>query len=372
MTDRTSDDYQRFVDRYSKHYPRFSEGEYERRYREIRQMMSDERMSCLIIHGSSIKSNRMQANIRYVSNFVDEVLSYIFFPLEGEPTQWMDIRPHLTNAKAVSVIKDMRSRLAGWWGYKDMGQVLVERVKEARLENGKIGLVCYQLVPSLPHHIMQTLTKGLPNAEFKNLTLAYDRVQMVHSLEEVKFMQKAAKFTDIATDGMVKAIRPGVTEVEVYGRTHAAHLAHGGEFDFSLIGSTPMSNPVLPYPFPIPSNRKIRVGDIVEAEISAGYWGYSGQICRSIAVKRKPKGEWVELFDLALEVYKDIQKVLKPGNTPRDVAKIAAKISEAGYICGGSCHTRFVPRCRQYALYRGFQKRVKQSHQTSHSGRTSR
>ena len=145
--------------------------------------MSAESLSYLLIYGDSMKSNRMQANVRYLTNFVDEVLSYIFFPLEGEPTQWMDIRPHLTNAKAVSVIKDMRSRLAGWWGYKDMGQVLVERIKEARLENGKIDLVCYQLVSSLPHHIMQTLTKGFPNAEFKNLTLAYDRVQIVHSPE---------------------------------------------------------------------------------------------------------------------------------------------------------------------------------------------
>jgi hypothetical protein len=72
-------DYQRFVDRYAKHYPRFSEREYERRYREIRRMMSQESASCLIIHGSSIKSNRMQANVRYVSNFVDEVMSYVFF-----------------------------------------------------------------------------------------------------------------------------------------------------------------------------------------------------------------------------------------------------------------------------------------------------
>ncbi|HKM51625.1 MAG TPA: hypothetical protein VJZ75_10655, partial [Candidatus Bathyarchaeia archaeon] len=92
------------MDRYAKYYPRFSEGEYARRYDEIRRMMVERNISSLIIHGDSMKSNRMQANVRYITNFVDEVVSYVFFPLEGELTQWMDLKHHLTNARAVSVI----------------------------------------------------------------------------------------------------------------------------------------------------------------------------------------------------------------------------------------------------------------------------
>lgn len=179
---------------------------------------------------------------------------------------------------------------------------------------------------------MMSLKEKLPNAQFVTVTKEYDLIQAMHSEEEVKFMQKAAHLTDIAVDAMRKAIKPGVTEAEIYGRTHAAYLVRGGELDFSLIGSTSMSDPNMPYPFPIPSNRKIRVGDIVETEISAEYWGYSGQVCRTFSVKRKPTKEWQDLFDLGLEVYKDIQKVLKPGNSLRDVAKIATKITEAGYI----------------------------------------
>jgi len=332
MVARTEIDYQRFVDRYAAHYPRFSNKEFERRYSEIRKMMASKGLRCLIIYGDSIKSNRFQANVRYVSNFVDEVMSHVFFPLEGDPTHWMDIRPHIPNARAVSVIKDIRSRSKGPLGRVNMGGLIAERIKEARLENGRIGIVGHTLIPSMPHDVMQSLKEKLPNAQFVTVTSEYDAIQAVHSDEEVKFMQKAAQFTDLAAEAMRKAIKPGVTEAEVYGRTHAAYLVKGGEFDFSLIGSTSMSDPNMPYPFPIPSNRKIRAGDIVETEISAGYWGYEGQVCRTFSVKKRPTREWQDLFDLALEVYKDIQKVLKPGNTLKDVAKISTKITEAGYI----------------------------------------
>jgi Xaa-Pro aminopeptidase len=213
-----------------------------------------------------------------------------------------------------------------------MGGLLAERIKDARLDTGKIGIVGHTLIPSMPFDVMQSLMQKLPNAQFETVTSEYDAIQSLHSEEEVKFMQKAAELTDIAALAMQKAIKPGVTEAEVYGRTHAAYLVRGGEFDFSLIGSTSMSDPNMPYPFPIPSNRRIKVGDIVETEISAGYWGYEGQVCRTFAVKKKPTKEWQDLFDLALEVYKDIQKVLKPGNTLKDVAKISTKITEAGYI----------------------------------------
>ncbi|MGA2785141.1 MAG: M24 family metallopeptidase [Candidatus Bathyarchaeia archaeon] len=328
---RTETDYERIIARYSQFYPRFSPKEYERRYQEIRRMMTAENLNCLIIYGDSMKSNRMQANVRYVTNFVDEVVSYVFFPLEGELTQWMDLKHHLTNARAVSVIKDMRPR-SGQRGRLNMGHALVERIKEARLESGKIGIVGYSLHPWLPYEIMLVMKEALPNVEFKNVTAAYDAIQTVHSLEEVKFMEKGAKFTDLAAEGMVRAMKPGATEAEVYGHTHAASLMRGGEFDFSLIGSTSMSNPSMPSPFPIPSRRRIKAGDIMMAEIAAGYWGYSGQLCRTIALKKKPSKQYQELFDLALEVYKDIQKVLKPGNTTREVAKIGEKITQSGYI----------------------------------------
>lgn len=328
---RTDEDYKQFIDRYAQYYPRFSDVEYERRYHEIRRMMATENLDALIIYGDSTKSYRTQHNVRYVSNFADEWFSYVIFPLEGEPTQIMGIRSHLPHAKAVSVIKDVRYGV-GFRGGRNIDSNLIDCIKEKKLDKGNLGIVSYYHVPSLPYHVMESLIKEFPLVRFRNITDIYDSIQAVHSLEEVAYMEKAGAFTDLAMEGMVKATKPGVTEREIYGCTHAEHLSRGGEFDFSLIGSTPMDDPILPYPFAWASNRKIQVGDIVTAEISAGYWGYSGQICRSIAVGRKPMKEWQDLFDVAVEVYKEVQKVLKPGNSTDDVAKIAKKIPEAGYV----------------------------------------
>ena len=74
---------------------------------------------------------------------------------------------------------------------------------------------------------MQSLKEKLPNAQFVIVTAEFDAIQTLHSEEEVKFMEKAAQLTDLAAVAMQKAIKPGVTEAEVYGRTHAAYLVRG-------------------------------------------------------------------------------------------------------------------------------------------------
>ncbi len=72
----------------------------------------------------------------------------------------------------------------------------------------------------------------------------------------------------------------------------------GWEPDFALLGSTPMSDPVMPYPWHHPSLRRLRSGDIVLNEISIGHNGCSGQLIIPIALG-EPPAEYRELYDVA-------------------------------------------------------------------------
>ena len=48
-------------------YPRFSSAEYERRYSNIRAMMKDKDLDCLLIIGGSAAYGRLWFNVRYVT-----------------------------------------------------------------------------------------------------------------------------------------------------------------------------------------------------------------------------------------------------------------------------------------------------------------
>ncbi|MBI2535039.1 MAG: hypothetical protein HYW03_22905, partial [Deltaproteobacteria bacterium] len=68
-------------------YPRFSRAEYERRYQNIRRMMSERNLDCLLIIGGSGAYGRLWFNFRYVTNMMGkaEMANYCFFPKEGDP-----------------------------------------------------------------------------------------------------------------------------------------------------------------------------------------------------------------------------------------------------------------------------------------------
>jgi Xaa-Pro aminopeptidase len=66
-------------------------------------------------------------------------------------------------------------------------------------------------------------------------------------------------------------------------------------------------------------------------EISASYWGYSGQIHRPIAVGQDPTPEWQKLFDVGVQAYDQICETICPGATEGDVIRAASVIGEAGY-----------------------------------------
>jgi hypothetical protein len=68
-------------------YPRFSRAEYERRYHNIRKMMRERNLDCLLIIGGSAAYGRLWFNFRYVTNMMGkaEMANYCFFPKEGDP-----------------------------------------------------------------------------------------------------------------------------------------------------------------------------------------------------------------------------------------------------------------------------------------------
>ncbi len=115
-------------------YPRFSQREYANRYAAVKQMMSGKGLDLLVIHGNSSNSLHGQANVHYVSNLLARHDTYLLFPLDGEPSLYVEVYNHLPNARDMSIIKDVN------WAGVDSARTVAKRVKEKRYEKGRVGL----------------------------------------------------------------------------------------------------------------------------------------------------------------------------------------------------------------------------------------
>lgn len=122
-----------------------------------------------------------------------------------------------------------------------------------------------------------------------------------------------------------------MTEYSLLGIIEGSYRAKGGIPHIAFLRSMAMDKPNGCLPAQNLSDRVIREGDVIITEISASYWGYSGQIHRPIFVGAEPTAEWQRLFDTALMAYERIALAIRPGATERDVIQASSIIGENGY-----------------------------------------
>lgn len=305
------------------HYPRFTAREYEHRYARVREEMAKRDIAALVMYAPDYGVGNQKA-ITYLSNCISPIPLYFVFPQHAPPTLFMFLYSWLSTGKAVSVVDDVR------WALSVYGPI--ERLHELGIDREKIGLVGVDiLAKSIPHDHFEELAAAFPHARFENFTNALHGIMKIPSAEELEWFRKGAHYSDLGYEAMVTTAEPGKTDNEIYAAVHHAYLSQPhGTFYFMWIGSTSMSDPVCSYPFGLPSGRTLAKGDVLLSEISGAYHGYAGQIMRPVFLG-KPTAQFVDLFNIARDVYEAAQAVLKPGNTPRDVLAISQKFLDHGY-----------------------------------------
>ena len=303
---------------------RFSEPEYQRRYRLVREWMGEQGFAALILYGNPYGG----AGIRWLTNFSPRHDTYLVWPLEGEPTLLTQLFNHVPNAQRVSVVEDTR------WAGADSAVTAAEALEAKGVKNGRVGLV-----GRVPYLAYETFSSHFPQVEFVPAGKGYTSLRLVKSEEELEWLQQGADFTDAAVDALIKAAAPGVSEFELAAAIESAYTAAGGDHGIHFLSSTPMNSPKAYVPAQTQTSRVLEVGDAVISELSAGVGGYAGQIQRPIAVGQDPTPNYQRVYDVALEAYDRIVSVLKAGATTADVLDAADYIEEQGLtVCDDLFH----------------------------------
>ena len=308
-------------------YPRFSVAEYERRYSNIRAMMKDKNLDCLLIIGGSAAYGRLWFNVRYVTNMMGkaEMANYCFFPKDGAPC--LVVRPGHSLARGMlartavrEVIVDDPNVLAG----------IVNTIQERGYEKGRIGIVEYDPFTSIPKNHWEFFTARLPQAEFVFVTREFIALRLLKSEEEIEALERSAELGDVAILAMAERVKPGMTEGELFGIAHEAALKAGGEMGMIQLGSAPMEDPDVNDQRPRPVGRVIGPRDFINNEIGIFYNGYESQTGKPI-VTGTPTKWFEEMFEIALEAYKRIAPTLQPGKSSADSLEAAKFVLDTGY-----------------------------------------
>ena len=306
-------------------YEQFSAAEYARRYAALRAKMRELKLDCMIVPGGPSHWSFGGGMLWLTGHWEWHALaSYVMVPLEGEPTMIYSMGG--THAEAVRrqvevAVKDVRHSRTG--RYSD---IMVERIRELKLERGRIGLM--EIDPRhgdyLPVNQYNVLRENLPQAELVFTKGLLHELLSIHSAEELDCVRKAGMLCQNAMTAMVERARPGVKEYELRAAAGAAILEGGGDIDFLIIGSTPMADPAMVFGNPRPSARVLAKGDIVNMELAAGYRGYTAQIGSPICLGEPT--DMVRAFweDITLPGYRRIVAAMRAGNSMEDV-RVASK-----------------------------------------------
>jgi len=338
-------------------YNRFSHEEMARRWALARDLMRQHELGGLIVYGDSSINRHGNANIFWLTNYLDLHHNYLVAALDEsvEPALFTGLTNHVPNARQVSAIQ-----LIEWGGY-NAGERVVERLKQIGLANSRVGLVgvSSKWNKGIPHQQYLTITGTLPNLTLVDVTAEYTRFRAVKSDEEVGWMRKAAEFTDRTIYALQRQIEVGMPEYALLGIIEGSYRMDGGQPHIAFLRSMPMDAPNGCLPSQNPGDRQIQKGDVIITEISASYWGYSGQIHRPIFIGADPTPKWQHMFDTALAAYNRIADVIRPGASEGDVIKASSVIGENGYAIyddlihgyGVDIHPPLVDRsCVQYWL----------------------
>lgn len=336
-------------------WAKFSAAEMARRWRLARHLMDSHDLAALLVFGNSGVNRHNEANIFWLTNHLDLHHSYLVAPRQEdiEPALYTGLTNHVPNARQVSDIPHIE------WGGYNPPQKIIARLKESGCSQGRLGWVGvnHKFGMGMPYQHFKELMEGLPDIELVDVTLDFTRMRTIKSKEEIDWLRKAAEFTDRTIYALQAQIRPGMTDYSLMGVIEGAYRSDGGIPHIAFLRSMAMDDPNGCLPAQNPSARVIQKGDVIITEISASYWGYSGQIHRSIFVGADPTPEWQALFDVALEAYKRIAAAIKPGANERDVIRVSSVVGERGYSIyddlihgyGVDIHPPLIDRsCAQY------------------------
>lgn len=292
---------------------KISKEEFATRVENLKIWMRTDKVDVCFVYGDEYR----RENLRYLSNnWPIFERGAILVPLTGEPiilgapegemlcremSAWDDIRlvPDFT---CVTVPDEIEYPFAHYTTFENVFLEIKEKTKLKRV--GIAG------IDAMSTYLFENIKKSIDDAEIVDANDILLSLRLIKSDSEVKCLQKAAEIADFAYSVMMKAVRPGVTELELAGLAIGEVMKQGAEHaPFCLVSSGERVNTIIGRA----TNKVIQDGDMVMATLAVQYEGYIATFGFPFVVGHASETQKVFITYL-IDAYESAIIYLKAGN----------------------------------------------------------
>ncbi|NOD93717.1 M24 family metallopeptidase [Ruegeria sp. HKCCD4884] len=188
------------------------------------------------------------------------------------------------------------------------------------------------------------LQRGLEVVDGVTLT---ESARLIKSPDEIECIKWSVAVAELGMAKMKEALRPGVTETQLWGILNYTNLANqGGWHDGRMLCSGPRTNPWLQEA----TQRVIESGDLVGFDTDmVGPMGYFCDVSRTFHCgSAKPTARQKEIYQIAYDEVQHNMALLRPGITFHELQKQSFEIPEPFQKQAYPCIYHGVGMCDEY------------------------
>lgn len=166
--------------------------------------------------------------------------------------------------------------------------------------------------------IFNAIREAFPEAELVDAGYVMVELRSIKTENELACLREGYRIATLATEEVIRAIRPGVTELQMVGVAEKAVYEYGAEYE-----GLPMyvfSEASTRHAISRSSYREFKEGDIVQLNLSAKVDGYSAAIGYPICLG-KLEGKRREIVQFCREAHRWSEKQIRAGVNASDIAK---------------------------------------------------
>ena len=265
----------------------------------IQKKMREDNLDLLIVFGDVNEAGA----VNYLSNFAPYYFSTaMVLPQTGDGLMTTAMaqrgRPWI---KSNSLTQDIRFE-------RNYGKGCAEVIKESGLTHNCVGLVELDL---FPYTALLDLKKEFPEVEFIDATAMVNEFRMIRSPVEINMIKKAGEIADEAMGSVLRDWR-FQKECELAAELERQTRYRRCEDVFVHVASHADTARWLH----LPTEQRLQGEVMVELMVQyKNYWAVLGRT----VIQKSEESSMLFLRESTARTYSDIQKMLKPGNSARDI-----------------------------------------------------
>jgi Xaa-Pro dipeptidase len=294
--------------------------ERERRHSCIQAAMRGEGLDALLICANGPSG---RGRISYLADcYLTGGQALLIFPLAGEPVLVQPAYVGIAWAMGTTCIRDHRSST-------NPAQTAAAVLADLGLDRGSIGLV--DMESGLAAGNLRILERALPQAQWHDATMLFDRVRIVKSEEELGYVRETSAIVKKAFQVISGLLRPGMSERHILAEAERALYMHGVIDGFAHITRSSGVHTLHP-----PTDDPISPDDVVCIDLEyIGPHGYGLELGAHYSF-RPPSEKIRRIFEVQCEVYERCVEAIKPGVASSEILSVANRAyRKHGFFAAG-------------------------------------